>query len=46
MPVLSGVVVQKGHVFMVFVMVVGFMVSCGWRVCAANVRAVCDLYRY
>ena len=26
----SGGVVQKGHVFMVLVMVVAFMVSCGW----------------
>ena len=41
----SGVVVQKGKVFIVFIMVVGIMVSCGWGVCAASVRAVCDLYR-
>ena len=40
-----GGVVQKGHVFMVLVMVVGFMVSCGWCMLAASVRAVCDLYR-
>ena len=28
-PAVSGSVVQKGHVFMVLVMVVAFMVSCG-----------------
>ena len=40
-----GGVVQKGHIFMVLVMVVGLMVSCGWYVFAASVRAVWGVYR-
>ena len=43
--VVIGGVVQKGHIFMVLVMVVGLMVSCGWYVFAASVRAVWGVYR-
>ena len=42
-PVWHNGVVQKGQVFMVFVVVIVFKVSLGWCVWAAKVRAVCDL---